>query len=116
MSHRNRFTLYLLLGLLALAGCQSQTPGRRVTVSMRKFAIAPPEIRLKAGETVQFEVLTQDVQHGFEVPDLGISEPVNPGRPAIFTYRADRKGSFKVECGILCGPGHEDMKATIIVE
>jgi cytochrome c oxidase subunit II len=111
-------TLYILaLGVACLAGCASApTPSRHVTVAMKKYAIHPAEIRLKQGETVQFEIVTEDVQHGFDVPDLGISEPVNPGKPAVFIYQATRKGSFKVECGILCGPQHDDMKARLIIE
>jgi cytochrome c oxidase subunit II len=115
---RNSLTLYLLgLAVALLAGCQSApTPTRHVAVSMRKYAITPAEIRLKAGETVQFEVVTEDVQHGFSVPDLGINEPVNPGRPAVFLYRAAKQGSFFVECGILCGSGHDAMRARIVIE
>ena len=110
--------LYLLAFVLALTGCHrsSVKPDRHVTVSMKKYAITPSEIRLREGETIQFEIVTEDVQHGFDVPGLKISEPVNPGRPAVFVYKADQKGTFAVECGILCGPHHEDMQARIIVE
>jgi len=83
---------------------------------MKKFAITPAEIRIRQGEAVQFEVLTEDVQHGFTVEDLGIREPVNPGKPAVFTFVAERKGTFLVECSILCGSGHDDMQARLIVE
>ena len=115
---RNNPTLYLLaLAIACLPGCNSTPePARHVTVSMKKYAIVPAEIHLKAGETVQFEVVTEDVQHGFTVPDLGINEPVNPGKPAVFRYRAGKKGSFSVECGIICGSGHDDMRARLIVD
>lgn len=115
---RNKLTLYLLTALLALGGCRAEQapPSRTVAVAMRKFSIAPAEIRLKQGETVRFQVSTEDVQHGFDIPQLGIREPVNPGRPAVFDFTPKAKGTFKVECGILCGPGHEDMQARIIVE
>lgn len=83
---------------------------------MKRYAILPVEIRLKQGETVRFEVMTEDVQHGFSVPDLGINESVNPGRPATFEYTARKRGSFAVECSILCGPRHDDMRARLIVE
>lgn len=112
-----RTTLYIFAFALACAGCaRPPEPGRHVAVAMKKYAIAPAEIRLKQGETVRFEVFTEDVQHGFDVPALGIKESVNPGRPAVFAYTATHKGRFRVECGILCGPRHEDMKAELIVE
>lgn len=112
-----RAILYIFVLALACTGCAAPPePARHVAVSMKKYAIAPAEIRLKQGETVRFEVFTEDVQHGFDVPELGIREPVNPGRPAVFTYTATRKGRFSVDCGILCGPRHDDMKAVLIVE
>lgn len=112
-----RHTLYIVALGLACGGCaEPPKPARHVAVSMKRYAIAPAELRLKQGETVRFEVFTEDVQHGFDVPALGIREPVNPGKPAVFTYTATRKGRFPVECGILCGPRHDDMKAVLIVE
>lgn len=112
-----RFTLSLALLSLLLAGCQRPAPApRHVAVVMKKYAITPAEIRLQQGETIQFEVITEDAQHGFTVAALGINEPVNPGRPAIFTYTAAKKGTFQIECGIICGSGHDDMRAVLIVE
>jgi DNA-directed RNA polymerase specialized sigma24 family protein len=47
--------LYLLAFVLALTGCHrsSVKPDRHVTVSMKKYAITPSEIRLREGETIQ---------------------------------------------------------------
>lgn len=118
-SQRSKVSLYLLAAILALGGgCRggAAPPTRTVAVTMRKFAISPAEIRLKQDEAVRFEVSTLDVQHGFDVPELGIREPVNPGKAAVFDFKPERKGTFTVECGILCGPGHEDMQARIVVE
>lgn len=117
MTNGKHIFYILTLSLALVAGCQkSHAPSRHVTISMKKYAITPREIRLKEGETVQFEVVTEDVQHGFTVPDLGISEPVNPGKPASFMFTAPRKGTFRVECGIICGSGHDDMRARLIIE
>jgi cytochrome c oxidase subunit II len=115
---KNNPTLYLLGLLLALvAGCApTPAPTRTVKVVMKKYAILPAEIRIRQGETVQFEVVTQDVQHGFTVRELGLNEPVNPGKPASFVYTAAKKGTFTIECGILCGFGHDDMQAKLIIE
>ncbi len=111
-----KLSLALLLPLLA-SGCQqTSAPARHIAVSMKKYSITPAEIRVRKGETIQFEVITEDVQHGFTVTALGINEAVNPGRPAVFLYEATKQGSFVVECGIICGSGHEDMRARIIVE
>ena len=112
-----RFAVSLALFAVLLGGCQRPpAPPRHVAVVMKKYAILPAEIRVKHGETIQFEVITEDVQHGFTIAALGINEPVNPGRPATFTYTAAKKGKFQIDCGIICGSGHDDMRAVLIVE
>jgi cytochrome c oxidase subunit 2 len=83
---------------------------------MKKYSISPTEIRVRQGETVELEVTTADVQHGFDVPELGIKESVQPGSPAVFAITPGRKGEFTIECGVLCGPHHDDMKGKLIVE
>lgn len=83
---------------------------------MRKFAIEPALIHVKRGTDVVLDVSTQDVQHGFQVPELGINEPIQPGRPAEIPLDTSHNGEFKVECSIICGPGHNDMQAKIVVE
>jgi cytochrome c oxidase subunit 2 len=113
---------YLFIGLIALllAGChkksQDAVPSRVIAVTMKKGDISPKQIRVKQHETVELNVLTLDVQHGFEIPELDISEPVNPGKPAEIVLTADEKGTFKVECGIMCGAHHDDMRAELVVE
>ncbi len=83
---------------------------------MKKFAIEPAVIHVKQGSNVTLDVSTQDVQHGFQVPELGINEPVQPGKPAEIPLDTSRKGQFGVQCSIICGPGHEDMQAKVVIE
>ena len=85
-------------------------------VTMRKFAIEPDVIRVKQGEDVVLSVSTEDVQHGFEVEDMGINEPVQPGKPVEIHLDTSKKGEFRVACSIICGPGHNDMTGKIVVE
>ena len=112
------FCLIALCFFLATAGCQNKgTPGaQRITIVMKKYSIEPAVIHVKAGQTTDLEVSTADVQHGFDVPGLGIKEPVRPGKPAIITLKSPPKGEYKVVCGIICGPHHEDMQAKLVVE
>lgn len=110
-------SLILLCFLLLAAGCQKRDPNAdHVKVVMKKYTIEPAEIRVKAGKTTELEVSSSDVQHGFKVESLGISVPVRPGNPAIVTLKSPAKGEYKVVCGIMCGPHHEDMQAKIVVE
>jgi cytochrome c oxidase subunit 2 len=111
-----RPTLVILVALLPLlAGCGHE-PDVKLSVTMKKYAIEPAEIRVKRGQRVQLTVSTLDVQHGFYVPGLGVKEPVQKNRPAVVIFKADRAGEYPVQCNIICGPGHDDMRAKIIVE
>ena len=109
--------LYAILLPVAFSGCaKPEKPVRTVEITAKRFEFTPAEIHLKQGELVEFRVSTADVQHGFFVPELKISEPVNPGKPAVFNVKAERKGTFAIECSILCGPMHDEMKAKLVVE
>jgi cytochrome c oxidase subunit 2 len=112
--------LFLLTSsfLLLALGCHSQSshPDERIKVVMRKYAIEPAIIHVKAGQTTELDVSTADVQHGFDVPGLGIKQPVNSGQPAVITLKSPAKGEYKVTCGIICGARHDDMVAKLVVE
>ena len=103
----------LLMGCSARSSPQNK---RMLKVTMRKYAIEPSLIRAKQGEKLVLSVSSEDVQHGFEVEQLDINEPVQPGRPAEIAIDTRRRGEFKVRCSIICGPGHDRMQAKIVVE
>lgn len=105
-----------LFFLSLIPGCSKQQPAEHIKVVMKKYAFEPDVIKVKSGELVELEVSTADVQHGFNIDDLGIKEPVNRGKPAVFTFKAPAKGEYKITCGIICGPRHDDMKAKLVVE
>jgi cytochrome c oxidase subunit 2 len=108
----------LTLAILTL-GCRNQPKSAadaHIQVVMKKYAIEPAVIHVKANQTTELEISTADVQHGFDVPGLGIKEPVRSGQPAIVTLNHPPKGEYKVECGIICGPHHDDMVAKLVVE
>jgi heme/copper-type cytochrome/quinol oxidase subunit 2 len=117
--HMNRNVWLIFFSFLLLAaGCQnkSNSGAERIKVVMKKYTIEPAVIHVKAGQTTELEVSTADVQHGFDVPELGIKEPVRPGSPAVITLKSPAKGEYKVVCGIICGPHHDDMQAKLVVE
>lgn len=109
--------LFTLSFLILAAGCrQSSPPAERITVVMKKYTIEPAVIHVKAGQVTELDVSSADVQHGFDVPGLGIKEPVRAGQPAVITLKSPPKGEYKIVCGIICGPHHEDMVAKLVVE
>jgi len=110
--------LALLCASLIVCSCAKKKPAEatHIGVTMRRFAIEPEVIRVKQGENVVLDVSSKDVQHGFGVEQLGINEPIQPGKPAHITLDTSKKGEFDVACSIICGPGHNDMTAKIVVE
>jgi len=117
----NRHSLAFLALSFAMftVGCQGHpkpAADAHIQVVMRKYAIEPAVIHVKAGQITELDVSTADVQHGFDVPDLGIKEPVRSGQPAVITLNHPPKGEYLVKCGIICGPHHDDMVAKLVVE
>lgn len=121
ISNMNKSLVLLFALCLAIlgVGCRQQSKSaadQHIQVVMKKYTIEPSVIHVKAGQTTELEVSTADVQHGFDVPGLGIKEPVRSGQPAIVTLKNPPKGEYKVVCGIICGPHHDDMVAKLVVE
>ena len=58
---------------------------------MKKYSFDPAVIRVKSGDVVELQVSTADVQHGFEVPKLGIREAIQPGKLAVIVFTAPKK-------------------------
>ena len=110
--------LLVLVSALSLAGCNRQPKPEpiHIQVTASRYTFQPPVIHIKKGQDVMLEISTSDVQHGFEVKELGIDEPIQKGKPALVNFKADKPDESKVECCIICGPGHEHMQGKIIVE
>lgn len=111
------FPLFCLSMAIFSMGCRKNLPAdERIPVVMRKYSIDPSEIRVKAGERVELDVTTADVQHGFDVPELDIRQPVQPGRITVIHFTAPAKGEYRVSCGVICGPHHDDMTGKLVVQ
>jgi plastocyanin len=82
---------------------------------MKSFAYVPKEVRVKAGQTVQFRLLSTDIDHTFTVRDLKIDVLGKPGRPVVQELTLTAPGTYRVVCAIA---GHEGagMAGTLVVE
>jgi cytochrome c oxidase subunit II len=109
--------LLLLPILLVHVGCEKKPAADvRIKVVMKKYTIDPPVVHVKSGEVVALDVTTADVQHGLDIPELGIKQPVQPGGTTTITFTAPAKGEYRIACGVICGPHHEDMNGKLVVE
>lgn len=73
------------------------------------------DIRLPAGERVEFVLTSPDVIHSFWIPPLGGKMDMIPGRTNRLTLEAERPGSYRGVCAEFCGTSHALMAFTVDV-
>ena len=118
-----RKTLMMALVAYAAAGVAvgtivvgSGSPNQKVIkLTAKKFEYSPAEISVKKGEPVVLEISSEDVKHGFSLPDFGIRIDVKPGAVNRISFTPDKAGRFTFACDVFCGSGHEDMAGTLNV-
>ena len=74
-----------------------------------------PVLEIPTGETVQFNLTSQDVIHAFWVPQFLFKRDVIPGHPNHFAITATKTGTFTGHCSELCGLYHAKMLFTLKV-
>ena len=87
-----------------------------VRVELSRYRFEPERIELPLGERVRLLLTSTDVDHGFAVPELGLSVRVPAGAEAVVVeLTPDRVGTFEVSCSEFCGSGHAQMRGAIVV-
>ena len=84
-------------------------------ITAKQFQFEPATIEVNKGDKVRLIVTSTDVPHGIAIPEYGINQRLDPGKPATIEFTADKQGSFTAFCSVLCGAGHSSMKGKIIV-
>jgi cytochrome c oxidase subunit II len=91
-----------LLAVFLFSGCarfSGPKTSQTLHITARKYSFQPTVIHVKKGSQVVLEISTLDVQHGFQVPGLGISESVQKGRPTLVSFTApDKAGEYPLQC------------------
>ena len=68
------------------------------------------------GKRVRLLVTSNDVIHGWYVPQLGINQYGIPGFIKDVWFKADMAGTFKGQCSQICGKLHGYMPITVVVK
>src|SRR6185295_20307881 len=84
-------------------GASAQKPRRVIRVRAKRFTYTPNAIPLKKGEPVTFELTTEDIMMGFNVPDFGVRADIVPGKATRLDLTPDKAGTFTFLCDIFCG-------------
>jgi cytochrome c oxidase subunit II len=74
------------------------------------------ELHVKKGVPYQFEIISQDVIHNFNIPDFTILMDAVPGRVNSVWNMFDQTGEYLIQCREYCGLLHYNMKANLFVE
>ena len=105
-------------GAGALVGNTPDSAGPAVqefTMSARQFEFAPSTLAVKKGVKVVIHLTTDDVAHGFALPDFNANVRIEPGQEATVEFTPDKAGTFTFFCNVPCGPGHRQMRGTLTV-
>ncbi len=114
--HRRTVLAIALASLASVTlGASAQKPRRVIRIKAKRFAYTPNAIQLTRGEPVTFELTTEDITMGFNVPDFGVRADIVPGKTTNLDLTPDKAGTFTFLCDIFCGDGHEGMNGTLVV-
>lgn len=81
-----------------------------------KDDIMSSELHVPAGRLVQLRLGSHDVLHSFFVRELRIKQDLVPGLEIPLRFRADKPGTYEIACSELCGLGHHQMRAALVVQ
>ncbi len=119
----NLFLFALLVLLISACSSKGNDNGSIVTgdvkefkMTAKQFAFEPSVIEVNKGDKVRLIVTSVDVPHGFSIPEFGINERLDVGKPVTIEFVADKQGSFTAFCSVFCGSGHGNMKGKIVVK
>ncbi len=90
---------------------------REVAIRAHAWGFSPRVVRVAPGETVRLVALSDDIQHGLAINELGLHLPLRPGhvvRSQPVTVNLP-EGVYTIHCSTFCGLGHPSMKAKLVV-
>ena len=85
----------------------------KLLLKATNFKFDQSEYRVKKGEPVTITLDNAQGVHGASIKEFKINLD-NSNKTVTFT--PDKAGSFPINCSIMCGSGHANMKTTLIVE
>jgi cytochrome c oxidase subunit 2 len=74
-----------------------------------------PTVVVPEGQDIYFRIVSQDVIHGFHVPELGLKKDAIPNRENYVKTNIDETGTYQGYCSEYCGLAHSQMYFTIEV-
>ena len=87
-----------------------------VSITAHQWSYSPDTITLQEGVAVTLDLVSEDVHHGFNLPDFDLRADVLPVMHTLVRLVPNKKGTFTFLCDYYCGSGHEDMNGMLVVQ
>lgn len=110
--------IFTLTGSVGYGWVNGAVPAwKMLALELEKIPAAQAVIEVNQGDRVVLKLTSNDVVHGFSLKDFGIfvNDGIEPGRPVVVTFVADRPGEFTFSCNAICGKNHETMQGILRV-
>jgi cytochrome c oxidase subunit 2 len=95
------------------APAAGDTGGQTITLKATNFKYDQTEYHVKKGQPVTITLDSVQGMHGAAIKEFGM-DLKKSGDTKTFT--PDKAGSYTIQCSVMCGAGHTNMKATLIVD
>lgn len=89
------------------------TAEEEIVITATNYSFDQKEYHLKKGVPVKIIFKNESGNHGILVPEMKLRLDAKDSSKVILPEEA---GTFEVTCAIMCGSGHSEMSAKIIVE
>jgi cytochrome c oxidase subunit 2 len=80
-----------------------------------KDDIVTATLRVPVDRDIELTLKSRDVVHDFFVRELRVKQDAVPGMDIPYRFRAQKTGAFEIACAELCGLGHSQMRAVLLV-
>jgi cytochrome c oxidase subunit 2 len=80
------------------------------------LGISSGDLHVPEGTQVKVNINSFDVIHGFWVPQFALQMDAVPGITTHLLFTPNKVGTWYVICNELCGEGHAQMRARIIIQ
>ena len=77
--------------------------------------ITSNEMKLPVGAPVLLRLRSEDVLHGFFLPEFRLKQDAVPGLTIEIWLEATKTGTYEIACAELCGFGHYSMRGILTI-
>jgi len=110
--------VFTLTGSVDYGWLKGEVPAvRMLALDLAKARAVTAVIEVNRGDEVVLRLTSNDVVHGFSMKGYSIfvNEGIEPGKPTLVSFVADKPGDFVFSCNAICGKNHETMQGILRV-